>query len=224
MVRLGAGGVIDRKAPRAYGKQGGIACSGAVLAGGESRRFGQDKAHALLGGKPLVSRVFETLQTLFEDVLIVTNQPVRYEPFDVTVVSDIVQGAGSLGGLLTALVHAKAERCFVVACDMPFLNVAVIRRLLEKCRDHDVVVPVLRDELQPLHAIYSKRCIGHIQEQIENGNFRIFDFYPKVSTLRLGESVWEEVDPENRSFSNINTQQALIRARAEIGSQEGGDR
>jgi molybdopterin-guanine dinucleotide biosynthesis protein A len=215
--------VIDSRDPRAYGKQGKIASSGAVLAGGESRRFGQDKAHALLGGKPLVSHVFDALQAFLEDVLIVTNQPVRYETFDVAVVSDIVQGAGSLGGLLTALVHAKAERCIVVACDMPFLNVAVIRKLFEECRDHDVVVPVLRGELQPLHAIYSKRCIGPIREQIENGNFRIFDFYPKVSTLRLEESVWEEVDPENRSFSNINTRQALIRAHAEIDAPEGGD-
>jgi molybdopterin-guanine dinucleotide biosynthesis protein A len=216
--------MINPEDPRVRGQQGGLACSGAVLAGGESRRFGKDKAHALLGGKPLVSHVFETLKNVFEDVLIVTNQPVHYEPFDVTVVSDIVQGAGSLGGLLTALVHAEAERCFVVACDMPFLNVAVIRRLLEKCRDHDVVVPVLRGELQPLHAIYSKRCIGHIQERIGSGEFRIFDFYSKVSTLRLEERVWEEVDPENRSFANINTQQALIRACAEIRSQGGSDR
>jgi molybdopterin-guanine dinucleotide biosynthesis protein A len=166
----------------------------------------------MLGGKPLVSHVLETLQTVFEDVLIVTNQPVHYEPFDVTVVSDIVRGAGSLGGLWTALVHAEAERCFVFACDMPFLNAAVIRRMLGVCRGYDVVVPVLRGELQPLHAVYSKRCISHIEARIAQGDFRIFDFYPKVPTLRLEESVWEELDPENRGFANINTKDELIRA------------
>jgi molybdopterin-guanine dinucleotide biosynthesis protein A len=208
----------------AQGKQEGIACSGAVLAGGESRRFGQDKARALLGGKPLISHVLETLEILFEDVLIVTKEPVTYEPFQVTVVSDIVEHAGSLGGLLTALVHAEAERCFVVACDMPFLNVEVIRRLIAQCKGHDVVVPVLRGELQPLHAIYSKRCIGHVQERIANRDLRIYDFFPKVSNLRVEESVWEEVDPENRSFSNINTQEALMRAHAEMRFQGGSDR
>lgn len=189
-----------------------IACSGAVLAGGESRRFGQDKAHAILAGKPLVSYVVETLQALFEDVLIVTNEPVSYEHFDVTVVSDIVRGAGSLGGLLTALVHAKAERCFVVACDMPFLNPTLIRRMLGRCKGMDVVVPSVQGDLQPLHAIYSKRCIGHIQERIAEGEFRIYDFYPEVLTFHLEERVCREVDPESRSFANINTQEDLARA------------
>jgi molybdopterin-guanine dinucleotide biosynthesis protein A len=192
----------------------GVACSGAVLAGGESRRFGRDKARALLAGKPLVSHVVDTLQALFEDVLIVTNEPVSYEHFDVTVVSDIVKGAGSLGGLLTALVHAKAERCFVVACDMPFLNPAMIRRMLGRCEGFDVVVPSVKGDLQPLHAIYSRRCIGPIQDMIRERKLRIFDFYPEVLTLHL------EVDPENRSFSNINTIDDLARAQRWIESPE----
>jgi molybdopterin-guanine dinucleotide biosynthesis protein A len=156
--------------------------------------------------------VFETMQTLFEDVLIVTHQPVDFESFDGTVVSDIVGGAGALGGLLTALVHARAERCFVVGCDMPFLNAALIRRMLEKSAGHDVVVPVLGGDLQPLHAVYSKRCIPHIQERIAVGAFRIFDFYPKVSTLRLDASFWESIDPQNLSFANINTREEWLRA------------
>ena len=189
-----------------------IECSGAVLAGGESRRFGRDKAHATLAGKPLVAHVVDTLENLFEDVLIVTNEPVAYEHFDVTVVSDIVRGAGSLGGLLTALVHARAERCFVVACDMPFLNSVLIRRMLSRCEGFDVVVPSVQGDLQPLHAIYSRRCIGPIQERIAQGDLRIFDFYPDVLTLRLEESICRQVDPENRSFANINTQEELTRA------------
>ena len=190
-----------------------IACSGAVLAGGESRRFGQDKAHAILAGKPLVSHVIETLQVLFEDVLIVTNEPVAYEHLDVTVVSDIVKGAGSLGGLLTALVHAKEERCFVVACDMPFLNPALIRRMLGRCKGLDVVVPSIQGDLQPLHAIYSRRCLGHIEERIAEGDFRIFDFYPEVLTLQFEERLCRVMDPEGRSFANINTREELARAQ-----------
>lgn len=195
------------------GKQAGIACSGAILAGGESRRFGRDKARAMLGGNPLVVHVLDTLHSVFDDVLIVTNEPVPYERIGVTVVSDIVRGAGCLGGLLTALVHARGERCFVVACDMPFLNADVIRRMVRMCGGTDVVVPVLRGELQPLHAIYSKRCVTHIEERMAQGDLRIFDFYSNVLTLRLERSVWEDLDPENRSFSNINTQHDLTRAK-----------
>ena len=189
------------------------ACSGAVLAGGASRRFGRDKAHAMVGGKPLVSYVVETLQILFEDVLIVTDQPLRYENFDVTVVSDVVRGAGCLGGLLTALVHAKAQRCFVVACDMPFLNGALVRKMLGRCEGYDVVVPDVGGELQPLHAFYSRRCIGPIEEGLAEGKARILDLYPKVATLCLQAGVWEEVDPENRSFVNIGTPEDLARVQ-----------
>jgi molybdopterin-guanine dinucleotide biosynthesis protein A len=212
--------VSEKRNSREAAKIEGIACSGAVLAGGESRRFGQDKAHAMLAGKPLVSHVVETLETLFEDVLIVTNEPVSFEPFDVTVVTDIVRGAGSLGGLLTALVHARAERCFVVACDMPFLNPALIRRMLGRCQGFDVVVPSVQSRMQPLHAIYSRRCIGPIQEMIAQREFRIFDFYPEVLTLRLDERVCQELDPEDRSFENINTQEELTRAQRWIEGLE----
>ena len=81
----------------------------AVLAGGESRRFGSSKAHALLGGNPLVRHVLEPLQRLFDDVTIVTQDPASYASFDVDVVADILPGAGALGGVLTALVHAKSS-------------------------------------------------------------------------------------------------------------------
>ena len=76
----------------------------------------------------------------------------------------------------------------------------------------DVVVPSIQGDLQPLHAIYSRRCIGHIQERIAEGEFRIFDFYPEVLTLHFEERLCREVDPENRSFANINTQEELTRA------------
>jgi molybdopterin-guanine dinucleotide biosynthesis protein A len=187
--------------------------SAAILAGGESRRFGQNKALARLGGKALITHVLETLRSLFEDVLIVTNKPTAYEAFDVTVVSDIVEGAGALGGLMTALVHARGDRCFVVACDMPFLSRPVIQRMLEQGDRYDVVVPVLKGDPQPLHALYLKSCISPIQRRVEEGDFRIIDFYDKVSTLRLEETLWKDVDPEHRSFSNINTPEEFTRAR-----------
>jgi molybdopterin-guanine dinucleotide biosynthesis protein A len=216
--------VIHRNDPTEAAEYGEIACSGAVLAGGESRRFGRDKAHALLAGKSLISHVVETLQALFEDVLIVTHQPVSFAQFDVTVVSDIMRGAGSLGGMLTALVHARAERCFIVACDMPFLNAHSIRRMLGKSEGYDVVVPRVQGDLHPLHAIYSKRCIRHILERIAVGGLRIFDFYPKVQTLHLEQWVWEDLDPEHRSFENINTPEELKQAqRWMAGLNRGAD-
>lgn len=179
--------------------------SGAILAGGGSRRFGRNKAFALLEGKPLIAHVLDVLRGLFEDIMIVANQPGLYERFDVTVVSDIFKGTGALAGLLTALVHGQNSRCFVVACDMPFLNPSVVRGILRQSEEHDVVLPMVENEPQPLHAVYSKKCIPFIRKGIMRQDLRILDFYPGVSVLRLEEATWRDVDPDRLSFLNINT-------------------
>jgi FdhD protein len=196
-------------------------CSGAILAGGESRRFGQDRARVILTGKPLVPHVPKALKALFSEVSIVTDDPVSYERHDVTAVSDIVRGFGSPGGLLTALVHAKEDRCFVAACDMPILNTALIRRMPGTCRGHDVVVPDVRGEVRPLHAFCPKRCIHHIRERVAAaGGFHVFDFYSEVLTLRLREGFREDVDPKDRRFTNVGTPEELLRAERWIEGSE----
>jgi len=186
--------------------------SAAVLAGGQSRRFGRSKAHARLGGKPLITHVLEPLQHLFEDVTVVTQDPATYACFDVNVVADILPGAGALGRVLTALVHAKYDHCFVVACDMPFLNPALIRTILETNRGRDVVVPVRDRELQPLHARYSRRCIPFIHRSIQQARFRIIDFYPEVVIEQIPEEIWRVQDPGGMSMFNVNRPDDLHRA------------
>lgn len=195
--------------------------SAAILAGGESRRFGRNKAREVLGGKPLIAHVLDVLTGLFDDVLIVTNEPLLYESFDVSVVTDIVRGPGALGGLLTALLHARNHRCFITGCDMPFLNDAVVRMILERSHGYDVVVPKVKNEFQPLHALYSKKCIPFIQKGILKKDFRIIDFYPRVSVLCLEEEAWESMDPDNLSFFNVNTQDEFQKAKAWLAAARG---
>jgi len=179
--------------------------SAAVLAGGESRRFGRSKAHALLGGRPLIDHVLRPLQRLFTDVSIIAHRPEAFERFDVDVAADLVRGPGALGGLLTALVHARKERCFVVACDMPFLREEVIRRMAQQARWPDVLLPVWRGERQPLHAFYARRCIPFIRRAIGRGDFRIIDFYDEITVREVEEEIWLPTDPAGTSFFNVNT-------------------
>ena len=192
------------------------AFSGAILAGGESRRFGQDKARVILGGQELIVRVLATLEEVCEEVLIVTRVARRFGHLEVPVVSDMVKGSGSLGGLLTALVHARFERCCVVGCDMPFLNASLMGRMCEKVSDFDVVVPVWRGELQPLHAIYSKRCVPRIRKRILRQDLRIVDFFPGVPTLRIEQDLWKDLDPDGWSFMNINTRAEFDQAQLQL--------
>src|SRR3989338_7683808 len=96
--------------------------TGVVLAGGKSLRFGQNKAFALLQGVTLIERVLNVMKTLFDDLLIVTNNPGDYSSFDVPVVSDLEPDKGPLGGIVTALHYSERDRIFVAACDMPLLD------------------------------------------------------------------------------------------------------
>ena len=209
---------MSREVTRAPSKIKGI-CA-AILAGGESRRFGQDKALALLDNKPLIRHVLEPLQCLFEATTLIVNQPEAYECFDVDIASDIVRGPGALGGLLTALVHAEVNHCFVVACDMPLLNISVIRKILGQRCNMDVRVPVWNQEPQPLHALYSKRCIPFIEKRIQQGDFRIVDFYQDVAVQPVPEDVWRESEQDCLSFFNVNTRKEFAKAEQLFKSRQ----
>ena len=191
-----------------------------ILAGGKSSRMKTNKALLKFDEKTNIERIKDELKQVFDDIILVTNNPEIYQFLNIKTVSDQFPGSGPLAGIHAGLEASDYEENIVVACDMPFLNPALIRNMLGRCKGFDVVVPDLKGELQPLHAIYSRRCIGHIQERIAEGEFRIFDFYPEVLTLHLEERVCREVDPENRSFANINTQEELTRARRWIEGLE----
>jgi len=187
--------------------------SGAILAGGRSRRFGQDKAFALLGGRPLIAHVCGALRIVCSEVFVVADGPERFEGLGVAVVSDLVKGAGSLGGLYTALIHGRHDMCFVVGCDMPFLCPGLLERMSRLAAGTDAVVPVVRGDLQPLHALYTRRCLPRIERRILEGDFRITGVFSKRSTLRLEEKDWKDLDPAGASFFRVNTPEALERAR-----------
>jgi molybdopterin-guanine dinucleotide biosynthesis protein A len=205
--------------------------SAAALAGGESRRMGSDKAFLPLvaGGEPLLGLVLEQLANVSDDLLVVANKHERYAPFGVRVVPDLYPEVGALGGIHGAIANSVHEYCLVVACDMPFLSLPLLRQMTSEPRDYDVLVPVIpgesrqrRDGLvfQTLHAIYSKRCLPFIEERIAEGKKQVIGFFDdvRVRTLDLAEIArW---DPDLRSFFNANTPEALhtaseMRARSE---------
>ncbi|BDG16678.1 molybdenum cofactor guanylyltransferase [Thermus brockianus] len=145
--------------------------SGAVLAGGRSRRFGEDKALFPYRGKPLLAWVLESLSGA-EERFIVANRP--YEGFGVPVYPDLLPGADSLSGLHSALAHAQNPWVAVAATDLPFLSRAYWGFLYEKAlrSPYPVVVPVNPEgHLEPLMAFYHKDCLPQVERQIQEGDF-----------------------------------------------------
>ena len=177
----------------------------AVLAGGQSRRLGTDKAFLRVDGQPLIARTVERLRQLSDDVFIVGNDARKFASLEVPVVRDVYVGQGALAGIHAALQTARHDLCLVVACDMPFLNLRLLRYMIILAPGYDVVVPRVGDHVEPLHALYHRRCLPAIEEILEAGERQIIVFYPRVRVRYVDAPEIEVLDPEHLSFFNVNT-------------------
>jgi molybdopterin-guanine dinucleotide biosynthesis protein A len=183
--------------------------TGIILSGGKSLRMGQNKAFIEIDGIPIINRIHTLFKELFQEIIIVTNQAERFLNFKARIFDDIIPDRGVLAGLYTGLFFSSYLYSFCVACDMPFLNESVIKYLIQKTDDFDVIVPKTKDGLQPLHAIYSKNCLEPIKRTIEQRKYSIIDFFPGVKIKMVEEYEFYSLDPMMESFINVNTPEEL---------------
>lgn len=201
--------------------------TGILLAGGKSRRMGLDKRLLKLGGETLVRRALSVYERLFNEILIVVADPVpELAEVGHQVVTDLIPHCATLGGLYTGLSLARSERIFAAACDMPFLNPAIILHLLEFCED-DVVMPRLTTGLQPMHAVYSKACLPYFERMMATNNLSIQAVlgHEELRARLVGEEVLRTFDPQLLSFLNLNTpaDAELARLIVERGERQESD-
>lgn len=185
----------------------GWAISAIVLAGGQSSRLGIDKAFLLLDGQPLVARTVYKLSALSDDLIVVANNPTRYEPLAMParLVPDDRPGEGSLMGIYSGLRVARYRYALVVACDMPFLNLSLLGYMLPLADGYDVVVPRLGGLLEPLHAIYGQACLPYMARLLERGRRQVIAFFNEVRVRYVEEPEIDRFDPLHLSFVNVNT-------------------
>ncbi|HSD83756.1 MAG TPA: molybdenum cofactor guanylyltransferase [Anaerolineae bacterium] len=181
------------------------AVSAIVLAGGQSRRMGRDKALIDFQGKPVIAHVIATLRELTEDVVVVSNRLDLYDPFGARVIPDYDPPCGPLGGIAVGLQAVVHELAVVVACDMPFLSVTLLRGLIERMDHYDAVVPQTGVEFEPLHAVYRQKCYDPIRQHLEHGERRVISFFADVRLRVVPEAEWRVLDPAGRSLVNLNT-------------------
>jgi len=137
--------------------------TGVIQAGGRSVRMGgRPKALIELGGRRIIERVRDVLLPLVHDALIVTNTPDLYAFLGLSMVADVYPDHGSLGGIYTGLKAAAGDAAFTVACDMPFLYPEVVRLVIARAGEGDVVVPRVGAQHETMHAAYAKACLPHI--------------------------------------------------------------
>jgi molybdopterin-guanine dinucleotide biosynthesis protein A len=187
----------------------------AILAGGRARRFGgRDKASLHVGRGSILDRQLAALRAVADRIVLVTADPARYRDKHVHAVTDLLPGAGALGGIYTALATATTDQVLVVACDLPFLTGAFLGCLaaLGVGPDEDAVVPRSQDGLQPLCAVYSRRLLEPMRQQIATGHLKIVDFLATVRVRELQPHDLAEYDPEGTLFFNVNGPAELERA------------
>jgi len=189
--------------------------TGVIQAGGKSVRMGgEPKALLDLGGRRIIERVLDAVAPVVDDVLIVTNTPALYAFLGVPMIPDAYPGHGSLGGIFSGLVAASGEAAFTVACDMPFLHRDVARLVVARAGEGDVVVPRVGQQMETMHAVYGKACLGPIEARLTAGRLKIVGFFDSVRVVEIDEADVARHRAPDVVFMNVNTPEELARARA----------
>jgi molybdenum cofactor guanylyltransferase len=187
--------------------------TGIILAGGKSSRFGSNKAFADVNGRQLIGRVIGIMGSVFENLIIITNDPREYSSLGFPMHQDLIKGLGPLGGIYTGLEKMPDRSGFFVACDMPFLNSGLIRYITGLgSSEYDAVVPKIDWKMEPLHSLYSKTCLPAIERLIESGECMINKFFQRIRTRFVYEDEIKRHDPLLMSFYNINRPGELLEA------------
>lgn len=197
----------------------------AILAGGKSSRMGTDKAFVPLLGQPMIAHVLARIADLDQDeTILITNSPESYAEYAIPLFTDVLSDKGSLGGIYSAIYHSQNAYTLVVACDMPFLNLDLLRHMLslreEPGGPYDVIVPRVDDHPQGLHAVYSKECLPAIRARLDINRLKVIGFYDQVRVRYLDPPEYTRFDPHGLAFQNVNTPEELQTAQQLMKHQD----
>ena len=192
-----------------WGMGNGESFLGAILAGGASRRFGAPKALAQVGGRAIVERVRDALMEAGAEVGVIANDDCLFEDLGVERRADEGEGVGPLAGIVAA-VRWAAERGYAgalcVACDMPFLPAALLRRIAEGAGPA-IVVPESRGRrgVEPLCAWYPAECLAVAERMIAEGSWALFPLLERFPAERIPLAEVERFGDPEFLFLNVNT-------------------
>ena len=179
--------------------------TGVILAGGKSSRIGSDKSFLNISGEQFISRILSTMQSVFSEVIISTNNSEPYKIFGVELVQDIISSIGPLSGIYSTLKYADTEKIFVSSCDMPLIDADIIKNILNINTDAQVILPVINLIPQYDFGIYEKSILPQIENLISSRDEKVSlkKLIPLVKTTLIKV---EELPAYNEwTFLNINT-------------------
>ena len=196
--------------------------------------MGQDKASLIFGGETMLARAIRVMHEVAHEVIVVGRPD--HNPFfvhrsatreggrglPVRITHDPVEDLGPLAGIAAGLAASTTDLNIVVACDMPLIKPAVLRRLCALRGDADICVAVVDKHVSPLCAVYRARVAGVASELLASGERRVMALLDRVPTTRVDATAFGDIDPHLDSFISCDTpaayQQALIRLKADATS------
>jgi molybdenum cofactor guanylyltransferase len=194
--------------------EGQMNACGVILAGGQSSRMGTNKALLELHGEPLIQRLARRLQRWFDQVVVVTNTPEAFAFLGLPMAGDRLPGMGPLGGLEAGLSLSRHEHAFFAACDMPFVDEPFVRHLLGLAPGHDVVVPLVGGEYEPMHAVYSRSLLPAVTANLESRRLRLISIFDGARVRVVEEAEIRSFGDPGRLFFNCNTPEDFRQAQA----------
>ena len=186
-------------------------CSGVILAGGMNTRFsGRDKALISVGRRRILDRIYDVFIELFDEIFLVTNNPVRYLEWDLNIISDLFPVRSSLTGIHAGLFYASNPHVFFTACDTPFIKKELIEAIIARIEPgYDAIIPETSAGMEPLCAVYAKQCLQRIEQNLEREKLKIQLVFKNNRIKKIPEKILREKDPELISFININSPEDL---------------
>ncbi len=203
--------------------------SAIILAGGFSKRFGQDKGLVQLAGKPLIKHVLDKVGNIVDEKVVVVSSKVQGENFakvaglNVNVVMDVGDVRSPLLGALTGFQEAHGEYALLLPCDSPFISRDVLLLLFELCMGKSAVIPRWPNGfIEPLHAVYcTKLALEAAKNALKEGKLNMQSMVDALRGVRyVSTLVLQQLDPELRTFMNVNTPLDLKKAERIIKRKE----
>ena len=193
-----------------------------ILAGGKSSRIGSDKNKSMLrlNGKHLIDIVRSKLKCVVGDNIIIAGPPESYLSYK-QVIPDLFFQKGPLAGIYSGLRASPSQYNLVVGCDMPFLEVKLLKYMTENIYSNDIVIPRYGDGyIEPLCAIYSKRCLEAIERNLAEHIFSVRAIFPHLKVKFIEEEEIKKFDPKFYSFFNLNFKHDFRKAEELIKKKE----
>ena len=188
--------------------------SAAIVAGGQAQRFGgRDKSRLVVQGVSIINRQLLVLQQVASEIFVVSSDTDRFLDLGLRVHADAIAGAGALGGIYTALAMAASDTVVTVACDLPFLEARLLRRLIELSADADAAWVQTHRGPEPLLACYRRSARDPIRSEIEAGRLKASNLGAVIRIAALDESELPQFGPPHQLLANLNTEEEWNRHR-----------